>query len=128
MAILSLYLSMEVDYWRWTLLIPTLHCWAFHLRSLPLSPESLSPPRSLVHSRGLPILPPPTSLGCPFPFILLALRASLCCAREMLVIPQNTHRSQSDATHSRVFILFKLVSPHPTPTPAMHYLHTGRFW
>jgi hypothetical protein len=28
--------------------------------------------------------------------------------REMLVIPQNTPRSRSDATHSRVFILVKL--------------------
>ena len=35
----------------------------------------------------------------------------LCCAREKLVIPQNTHRSQSDATHSRVFIL-----SHPSRT------------
>jgi hypothetical protein len=26
------------------------YCGAFHLRSLPLSPESLSPPRSLVHT------------------------------------------------------------------------------
>jgi hypothetical protein len=28
---------------------------AFHLRSLPLSPELLSPPMSLVHSRGSPL-------------------------------------------------------------------------
>ena len=31
-----------------------------------------------------------------------------CCASEVLVIPQNTRRNQSDATHSRVFILFEL--------------------
>ena len=35
---------------------PSLHCRTFYLRSLPLSPESLSPPRSLVHSRGFPHL------------------------------------------------------------------------
>jgi hypothetical protein len=33
--------------------------WAFHLRSLPLSPESLSHSRSLVLSRGYPNLLPP---------------------------------------------------------------------
>ena len=49
-----------------------------------------------------------------------------CCAREMLVIPQNTHRSQSDATHSRVFILFELALLHPHPP--MHHHHTGWFW
>ena len=34
----------------------------------------------------------------------------------MLVILENTHRSQSDATHSRVFILFELAHPHPNNT------------
>ena len=48
---------------------------AFHLRFLPLSPESLLPPRSLVHSGGCP--QPPISQGCLFPFFLLALRASV---------------------------------------------------
>jgi hypothetical protein len=43
---------------------------ASHLRSLLLIPESLSPPRSLVHSRGFP--PPPTSCDCLFPFFLVA--------------------------------------------------------
>ena len=42
------------------------YCLAFHLRSLPLSPESLSPPRSLVHSGGSP--QPPTFQSCLFPF------------------------------------------------------------
>jgi hypothetical protein len=41
--------------------------------------------------------------------------SAYCCAREMLVIPENIHRSQSDATHSRVFILLELVPP-PKPT------------
>ena len=67
-------------YWMWILQVPTPHlqvptphCRAFHLRYLHLSPESLSPPRSLVHSGGTP----PPSLGdCLFPFFLLALRAS----------------------------------------------------
>jgi hypothetical protein len=49
---------------------------------------------------------------------------SWCCAREMLAIPQNTHRSQPDTTHSRVFILFKLARP----TPQMHHHHAGWFW
>ena len=39
------------------------HYRAFHLRSLPLSPESLSPPRSLVHSEG-PHNPPPPEVAC----------------------------------------------------------------
>ena len=39
-------------HWRRTLQVPSPHCRAFHLRSLPLSPESLSPPRSVVYSRG----------------------------------------------------------------------------
>ena len=38
--------------WRLALQVPSLHCREFHLRSLPLSFESLLPPRSLVHSRG----------------------------------------------------------------------------
>ena len=40
-----------------------------------MSPESLIPPRSLVHFGGLPL--PPVSLGCLFPFFLLVLRASV---------------------------------------------------
>lgn len=46
-----------------------------------------------------------------------ALCSLYCCAREMLVIPKNTDRSQSDATHSRVLILFKLAhTPNTTPS------------
>ena len=40
-----------------------------------MSPESLSLPRSLVHSRGSP--QPPTSKGCLFPFFLVGLRSSV---------------------------------------------------
>jgi hypothetical protein len=36
------------------LYIPSLCCQAFHQRSLPVSSGSLSPPRSLVHSGGIP--------------------------------------------------------------------------
>jgi hypothetical protein len=61
--------------WRWALHVPSPHCRAFHLRSLPLSSESLSPPMSLVHSGGSP--QPPISRGCLFPFFLLVLRASV---------------------------------------------------
>lgn len=42
-------------YWRWTLRVPSLHWWAFHLRPLPWSPGSLWHPRSLWISRGSPI-------------------------------------------------------------------------
>jgi hypothetical protein len=48
------------------------YCWAFYLRSLPLSPENLSPPRSLVHSGGSPNLLFPEF---PFTIFLLAFRA-----------------------------------------------------
>jgi hypothetical protein len=55
---------------------PTTHThWAFHLRYLCLSPESLTPPRSLELSRGSSHLSPTPS--CTFPFILLAFRASI---------------------------------------------------
>ena len=37
-------------YWRCALQVLSLHSRAFHLRSFPLSPESLSPPRFLVYS------------------------------------------------------------------------------
>jgi hypothetical protein len=39
-----------------TLQVPSPHCKSFHLRSLPLRPESLLPPRSLLHARGSPHL------------------------------------------------------------------------
>jgi hypothetical protein len=55
--------------------INSLSLLSFHQRSLPMSPGSLSTPRSLVHSRGSP--QPPISWGCLFPFFLLALRASV---------------------------------------------------
>jgi hypothetical protein len=65
--------------WGWALQVPSPYCQAFHPRSLPLIPESLSPPRSLVHSGGSSPPPPqpPTSRGCLFPFFLLALRTSV---------------------------------------------------
>jgi hypothetical protein len=43
-------------YWRWALYVPSLYCPAFHLRFLPLSPESLSYPSSLVHYGASPNL------------------------------------------------------------------------
>ena len=46
-------------HWRWALQVPPPHCRALHPRSLPLSPESLSPPRSPVHSRGSSHFLPP---------------------------------------------------------------------
>lgn len=43
-----------------------------------------------------------------------------CSAREMLVSPKKTDRSQSDATHSRVFILFEIAQAHPPTPPPTH--------
>ena len=54
MATPPLHRDVLSFYWRWALQVPSPHCRAFHLRSLPLSPESLSLPRSLVHPRGSP--------------------------------------------------------------------------
>ena len=39
---------------RWALSCPSPYCLAFHLRSIPLSPVSCSPPRSLVNFGGSP--------------------------------------------------------------------------
>jgi hypothetical protein len=55
----------------WALQVSSPYYWVFHLRSLPLIPESLSPPRSLVHSGMYPNLLSPQVACC-----LLALRAS----------------------------------------------------
>ena len=44
---------------RLYMFVPSTYCGAFHLRSLPLSPESLLHPRTLVHSLGSPNLLPP---------------------------------------------------------------------
>jgi hypothetical protein len=52
--------------WRWALQVSSPYWWAFHLRSLFLSPESLWPFRSLVHSGGS--LQSSTFWGCLFPF------------------------------------------------------------
>jgi hypothetical protein len=49
-------------HWRWTLQVPSPHWRAFHLRSLPLSSESLSPPRSGTFWRVPP--PPPSVVVC----------------------------------------------------------------
>ena len=58
--------------WSWALQVASPHCRAFNLKSLPLSPQSLLPPRSPVHYGGSS--QPPISRGCLFPFFLLALR------------------------------------------------------
>lgn len=39
------------------------------------------------------------------------------------MIPQNTDRSRSDGTHSRVFILVKLAQ-----APPAHSCYAGQFW
>jgi hypothetical protein len=76
MATPSLHLMPSLSfYWTRTLQVPSPYCRAFHLRSLPLSSEHLSPSRSLVHSRGSHHLLPP-KVAC-FYFFLLAFRALL---------------------------------------------------
>ena len=50
-----------------------------------MSPDSLSPPRSLVHSGGSP--QPPTSCGCLFPFFLLALGLQSCSLPILIMFP-----------------------------------------
>jgi hypothetical protein len=50
-------------------------------------------------------------------FANLILDVRDCCTREMLVIPQKAERSQSDATHSSVFILLELTSPQLPNVP-----------
>jgi hypothetical protein len=52
-------------YWRWSLQVLSLYCWAFHLRSLPLGPESLLPHRSLVH-----FIAPPPPISALLPLLL----------------------------------------------------------
>ena len=85
-------------YSRWMLQVPSPQCCAFHLKSLPVSPELLLPPRFLVLSRGSSC-PLPTFPGCIFPFILLALRASLLFPAHLVFdhvplsppLPSSTH-------------------------------------
>jgi hypothetical protein len=54
---------------RYPVFFPSPYCWAFHLSSLPLIPESLSPPSSLVHSGGSP----PTSYLPRLPVFILSV-------------------------------------------------------
>jgi hypothetical protein len=75
--------------WMWALKILFPHYKASGLRSLLLIPESLSPPRSLVHSEGL--LQPPTSRGCLSPFFLLALRVSVLFPHQSHIMFPTAH-------------------------------------
>ena len=98
-------------YWRWTLWVPSPHCWAFGLRSPPLNPESLSPLRFLGLSRCslcLPFLkaayfhsfslslswflscsPPPYLILFPFypPSLLFLLGSSLPLIPMIILLP-----------------------------------------
>ena len=89
--------------WRWVLQVPSLHCRAFHLRSLPLNPESLSPPKSLVHILEGPTNLLPPKVNCFL--ILLILRASVLFAEP---IPD----------HVPLFIPYPLSLPGPSLLPA----------
>jgi hypothetical protein len=97
--------------WRWALEVPSAYCQAYHLRSLPLSSERLSFPRSLMHSGGSPQLP--ISRGCLFPLFLLALGASVIFNHpkpDQVPLPPST-------TPSPLPIHFpSLLPPHPPPT------------
>jgi hypothetical protein len=73
---------------RKILQVPSPHCGAFHLSSLPLFPESLLPPKSFVHSRGFLYLLSPkvfihsvnpqgfSPVFSPYPTMLLSLPPS----------------------------------------------------
>jgi hypothetical protein len=76
------------------------HCRAFHLMSLLLSPESLSPTRALVHSGGS--YKTPISWSCLFPLFLLALMASVLFPHP---IPDH------------IPLFSPLLSPFPTKSP-----------
>ena len=77
---------------------PSPYCRAFHLKSFPLSPGSLSPPRFLVHLEGSP--QPPISWGCLFTSFLLG--------------PQGFSPFPSPNTRS-------FLPHHPSPTPSIQY-------
>ena len=54
--------------WRWSLQVPSHHCWAFWLRAHQLNPRNLSQPRSLGDSKGSPIqIPHPPQLHISIP-------------------------------------------------------------
>ena len=91
------------------------YCQAFHLRSLPLSPECLSPPRSQVHSGGF--TQPPVSQGCLFPFFLLALRASVLFPHP---VPDEVSLSLLSGIHLR----FLPLSPESL-SPLRSLVHSG---
>jgi hypothetical protein len=57
---------------RWALQVSSAHCRAFHLRSLPLIPESLSSPRFLVHSGGGSPQHPTSQVACFHSFFWLS--------------------------------------------------------
>jgi hypothetical protein len=103
-------------YWMWALQVPFWHCRAFHLRSLSLRPESLSPPRSLLHSRGAPNLQPPN----------VACFHSFCWPSGISVL-----FSQPTPDHVSLFILppkppFPLTSlPLPIIVVAFLFLSSG---
>ena len=69
-------------HWRWTLQVPSPHCRAFHPRSLPLSPERVSPPGSLVHSRGSPYLQLPR-----LPVLILSAGPQSCSSPTSQLFP-----------------------------------------
>jgi hypothetical protein len=72
--------------WRWTLQVPSPHCWAFHLTCLPF--EFWASLISQVSGTFYGVTPPPITQGCLFPFFLLALWASLLsCSQYLIVIP-----------------------------------------
>jgi hypothetical protein len=72
-------------YWRLTVQVCFLHCWAFYLRFFSLNSEHLWPPRSLVHSRGLP--QPLTSQGCLFQFYCWRSKLHSCSTQYLIMLP-----------------------------------------
>jgi hypothetical protein len=83
LKVASLHLrALSMD-WRWSLQVPSPHCWAFWLRSSSLSPKRLLHPNYLGHSGGSLCTPSPEAayfhsfswpsgiLSCILPYLLL---------------------------------------------------------
>jgi hypothetical protein len=74
--------------WRWALQDLSPHCREFHPRSLPLSSESLSPPRTLVHSEGSSHLLPP-NVACCHSFCWPSGLQSFSLTRYLIMFPSS---------------------------------------
>jgi hypothetical protein len=80
--------------WRWALEIPSSY---YHLRSLSLSPRSISTPRSLVHSGGLPHLKFP-EVACLYSSCWPSELQSFSLTQYKIRFPSQTHSLLTQST------------------------------